>query len=305
MALLADAAPPTKPRSPPRAGPPSRRLSELQIFTVDTPSITAQYLTCWKKTGVTSPARTPSMNAPLKISLTIALISHFSPLNANESFDSQRSITLSGFSGEQIARDFSELHKENPERFLPVFNTFLERMDESNVSETLVGLLPALRWMLSIDDSKTPAISAALLQTQGNAIEKALSLSLRVTDETSRSAALEASAQFLKKIKGQIIPKFSPFPVAANVPPPTGVPGAAGMDPAAIADPGLRAIYEKAISDNAQKSFLNTRQPMLKRLYAIHHNSLIQIINEIDRKDRKAGERYHKLLKNYGLIDSK
>ena len=71
--------------------------------------------------------------------------------------------------------------------------------------------------------------------------------------------------RYLGKIRNERIPKFEPKPVVANVAPPAGVPGMAGMDPAAITNPTARAEYEASVRANQKNSLLNSRQSALEK----------------------------------------
>lgn len=71
--------------------------------------------------------------------------------------------------------------------------------------------------------------------------------------------------RYLGKIRNERIQGFEPKFVVANVAPPVGVPGMAGMDPKAIADPVARAEYEGAIRANQANNLLNSRQIALER----------------------------------------
>lgn len=51
-----------------------------------------------------------------------------------------------------------------------------------------------------------------------------------------------------------------------NVPPPAGIPGAAGMAPERISDPQKRALYEAAIAENKKKAEMSNTQLTLRRI---------------------------------------
>ena len=71
---------------------------------------------------------------------------------------------------------------------------------------------------------------------------------------------------FSAQIKSEIISDYQDRFVVANVMPPQGVSNAiAGMSPAAISDPFLRAQYEEAIKTNSINSINNSRQRFLLR----------------------------------------
>lgn len=74
------------------------------------------------------------------------------------------------------------------------------------------------------------------------------------------------SAKLLGRLRQEIIPNFSRLPVPANIGPPAGVPGFAGMSSDAIGDPAVRAQYEGAIQDNLRKNRTNRRQHTLAKV---------------------------------------
>ena len=71
---------------------------------------------------------------------------------------------------------------------------------------------------------------------------------------------------FLGKIRKEQVTNYKPKPVVANVPPPAGVPGMAGMSPDAIKDAGAKAKYEAAIKENRENNISNARQIALVQI---------------------------------------
>jgi hypothetical protein len=73
-------------------------------------------------------------------------------------------------------------------------------------------------------------------------------------------------AKYLGKIRKEKVPNFKPKPVVANVSPPVGTPGMAGMRPEAISDPVARAKYEASIRENQENALMNSRQSELRNI---------------------------------------
>lgn len=74
-------------------------------------------------------------------------------------------------------------------------------------------------------------------------------------------------AGFLGEVRAVVIADFKPLRVLPNVSPPVGLgPGAAGIDPKAIADPVARAAYERTIQDNLQRAATNELQFALRQI---------------------------------------
>jgi hypothetical protein len=79
-----------------------------------------------------------------------------------------------------------------------------------------------------------------------------------------RRQTLGLLCKYLGKLRKERLPNFTPKPVDANVAPPPGVPGFAGMGPDAIKDPAAKAKYEQAIHENEDNARRNARQHQLK-----------------------------------------
>ena len=73
-------------------------------------------------------------------------------------------------------------------------------------------------------------------------------------------------ARYLGHVRNERVPDFRPLHVVANVSPPAGVPGFAGMNPDAISDPVAKSNYLKAIQENRQNNLTNRRQALLERV---------------------------------------
>lgn len=93
---------------------------------------------------------------------------------------------------------------------------------------------------------------------------------LLITDERvslqERRVRVRLLSQFFGYIREEWVPDFKPLPVYANVSPPPGTPGMAGMRPEAIADPIARAEYEEKIRQNHQNALMNRRQAALANI---------------------------------------
>jgi hypothetical protein len=87
-------------------------------------------------------------------------------------------------------------------------------------------------------------------------------------------------SKYLGKIRKEIVPNFEPKLVVANVDPPAGTPGAAGMSPKAIHDPIARAQYEASIRENQENGRMNLRQAKLKSIEWEMSKSIIGYIIE-------------------------
>ena len=83
---------------------------------------------------------------------------------------------------------------------------------------------------------------------------------------TDRQNIVQLLSKFLGRIRSEIVPNFVPKHVVANVPPPVGVTGAAGMDPEVISDPIAKSTYEDSIRENQENNRINSRQTALRRI---------------------------------------
>lgn len=73
-------------------------------------------------------------------------------------------------------------------------------------------------------------------------------------------------SEYLGKIRKEIVPNFKSKRIVANVSPPAGTPGMAGMSPEAIKDPIARAKYEASIRENQENNLMNSRQAELRSI---------------------------------------
>lgn len=73
-------------------------------------------------------------------------------------------------------------------------------------------------------------------------------------------------ATVLGRVREEIVRDYTPKPVFANVASPVGVPGVAGMDPDAIADPIAREKYKADILENNLNNLTNKRQRQLHEM---------------------------------------
>jgi hypothetical protein len=104
-------------------------------------------------------------------------------------------------------------------------------------------------------------------------------------DMTLQSQDLARSvASFLGAIRSERIQNFVELPVSANVAPPDGIPGFAGMDPNAISDPGAKAKYLEAISSNARNDSINRRQAQLEK---VDHRTSGRVLDYIGKVVKK------------------
>ena len=76
-----------------------------------------------------------------------------------------------------------------------------------------------------------------------SAMNNLASYLISYADATSedRRVNVRLLCKYLGKIRKEIVPNYKPKLVVANVPPPPGVPGMAGMSPEAIKDPGSKS----------------------------------------------------------------
>lgn len=88
-------------------------------------------------------------------------------------------------------------------------------------------------------------------------------ISYTSASDKDRRINVKLLCRYLGKIRKEILPDYKPKPVVANVPPPPGVPGFAGMSPEAIKGPAARARYEASIRENQENNVMNRRQAEL------------------------------------------
>lgn len=96
-------------------------------------------------------------------------------------------------------------------------------------------------------------------------MQKLASYLISYTNASGKDRQINARllCKYLGKTRKEIIPDYKPKPVVANVPPPPGVPGFAGMSPEAIKDPTARSKYEASIRENQENNVMNRRQAQL------------------------------------------
>ena len=152
------------------------------------------------------------------------------------------------------------------------------------------------------EDDQDRTLSANLLETllitnpsssdmggEDIAIMESVAVHIISATDLSGEAARRNSmvvSRLLGRVREEIIPGFSRLPVTANVAPPAGVPGFAGMSPEAISDPSARSEYERAIQANLENNKVNRRQHTLvtveKRLDARVQDYLVRLDREAE-----------------------
>jgi hypothetical protein len=96
--------------------------------------------------------------------------------------------------------------------------------------------------------------------------------------------AARSLASFLGAIRSERIPNFVALPVSANVAPPEGVPGFAGMDPNAISDPGAKAKYLEALKANERNHSINQRQAQLGQVDRFISRQVLSYVGKVVKK---------------------
>ncbi len=104
----------------------------------------------------------------------------------------------------------------------------------------------------------------------------------------NREVRVRLISKFLGYIRDERVLDFEPLPVFANVSPPLGTPGMAGMRPEAIADPVARIKYEEKIRQNQQNALINRRQAALVEIERRISGPIIEYMIEIFRTDGKS-----------------
>ena len=90
---------------------------------------------------------------------------------------------------------------------------------------------------------------------------------------------------FLGQIRNAQIPNFEPRSVVANVSPPEGVPGFAGMDPNTISDPVARSKYLDAIAQNEKSNQINKWQAALRRVDVSATTGIVSYLSQVVASD--------------------
>lgn len=91
-------------------------------------------------------------------------------------------------------------------------------------------------------------------------------------------------ASFLGAIRSERIQNFVELPVSANVAPPGGAPGFAGMDPNAISDPGAKEKYLEALSSNSRNNSINRRQSQLAKVDRRISGHVLDYVGKVVKK---------------------
>ncbi len=188
-----------------------------------------------------------------------------------------------------------DAHKMNDVNLIQVQEAWADGLSSENMAATQ----DVLGDILSRDD-KERTLGAQLLERllmaeppsgdvgdEDIVIFESVALHIMSSRDLSRDAARRNSllaSQLLGRLRQEIIPNFSRLPVTANVRPPPGVPGYAGMSPEAITDPAARAEYESAIQANRKNNRINRRQHTLERveksIRGHLHDYLAQLVDE-------------------------
>jgi len=119
------------------------------------------------------------------------------------------------------------------------------------------------------------------------AIGEQLALNIIQSDRELTLQSQEAArslTSFLGAIRSERIPNFVALPVSANVAPPDGVPGFAGMDPNAISDPGAKQKYLEALTSNERNNSINQRQAQLEQVDRFISRHVLNYVGKVVKK---------------------
>lgn len=108
-----------------------------------------------------------------------------------------------------------------------------------------------------------------------------------------RREKLTLLAKLLGRVRAEIVPDYVAKRVVANVGPPAGVPGMAGMNPEAIADPVAREKYKAAILKNQLNNLMNERQGQLHYMETQFAKPIVEYISRVAASDRAARDIVH------------
>lgn len=124
-----------------------------------------------------------------------------------------------------------------------------------------------------------------------------------VSDE-QRLEKVPLFANALGKIRGEIVPDYVPKRVVENVAPPQGVPGMAGMDPAAISDPVAREEYKVAIRENRLNNLTNKRQQKLHEAEGELAEPIVKYLSRVAAADPTGTAVVRKAIEDARLTDA-
>ncbi len=96
-------------------------------------------------------------------------------------------------------------------------------------------------------------------------------------------------AKLLGIVRAEIVPDYIPKRVVSNVASPAGVPGMAGMDPEAIADPVAREKYKAAIRENQLNNLMNKRQQTLHEMETEFARRIVEYMSRAAAADSASG----------------
>lgn len=115
---------------------------------------------------------------------------------------------------------------------------------------------------------------------------------------------IQLLSMYLGRIRKEIVPNFEPKPTVENVAPPPGIPGMAGMDPAAITNPVARAEYEASIRANQENSLVNSRQVALRSIEREMSKSIMEYMIRTFRAAASCHDLLHRCMSEAKFSDS-
>jgi predicted thioredoxin/glutaredoxin len=182
---------------------------------------------------------------------------------------------------QSASQDVEKLWESNSDDYANAVNEMLRGVTDSKTPSDAEVLLKWVSAILAKDDNSATN-PAAILAVQLRSIQVITDhfYSGKV-DRNIKLRTADVVKEYLLKISKDMDKKYEPKSVVANVAPPPGVIGEAGMSPNAISDPKLKADYITAIRENAKNSAMNTRQKMLQK---------------VDRRARQNLERFLQIL---------
>ena len=111
-------------------------------------------------------------------------------------------------------------------------------------------------------------------------------------------------AEVLGRVRRELIHGYTHRLVFANVAPPPGVRGMAGMAPEAISDPGARQKYRDAILENQRNNLLNKRQMMLAEMDSQLAVPVVGYMESVARSSARGDALLQKAISDARLTDT-
>ncbi len=111
-------------------------------------------------------------------------------------------------------------------------------------------------------------------------------------------------ANVLGAFRAEAVPAYAPKRVVSNVAQPAGVPGAAGMDPEAIADPVAREKYKAAIRENQLNNLMNQRQQALQGMEGELAKPIVEYMSRVAAIDGTAASIVRRAVVDARLTDA-